>query len=246
MAEYRTPGQYYASTAAQYDALHVHKDDEHYIALRYASALIGTLGARSVLDVGAGTGRGVEYFLDHHPNVRAVGVEPVEQLRSVARPKLPGACMLAASGLQLPFKDQSFDVVCEFGVLHHVDTPAVFVREMTRVARRAVILSDENRFAYGNWPVRWLKVLLCKTGMFSLFYRVVTGGKGHRYSEQDGIAYSYSVFDSVRDLGLWGDRLITIGLDRSSASPQWSPSGTLFSPLLESFHVMLASVRDLQ
>lgn len=54
---------------------------EHDAALRFVSNFIGQFGLRSVLDVGGGTGRGVKYFLEHHPDLRSRGVEAVRALR---------------------------------------------------------------------------------------------------------------------------------------------------------------------
>ena len=73
MGQPERPADYYARTANSYDALHVHENDEHYIALRYVSSLANSLDAKSLLDVGTGTGRAVEYFLRNHPTMRVVG-----------------------------------------------------------------------------------------------------------------------------------------------------------------------------
>jgi hypothetical protein len=44
--------------------------DEHYSALHLMQALTDTLGLTTFLDVGAGTGRGVRYFLDRKGGFR--------------------------------------------------------------------------------------------------------------------------------------------------------------------------------
>ena len=48
---------YYARTALQYEELHVRENDEHGRALAWLAGLAAHYGARSVLDVGCGTGR---------------------------------------------------------------------------------------------------------------------------------------------------------------------------------------------
>jgi hypothetical protein len=117
---------------------------------------------------------------------------------------------------------------------------------MLRVARKAVVLSDENRFAYGSFPERLAKLALCKTGLFPAFYWLKTGGKGYRYSEGDGIAYSYSVFDALPQFSKWADRTIMIPLDRNALKPTYENKvSTLFQPILTSFHLMLMAVRDI-
>jgi ubiquinone/menaquinone biosynthesis C-methylase UbiE len=240
---------YYERTAESYDKWHLQAGDEHFVALKYLSYLIGTLSARSVLDVGCGTGRALSCLSRTHPNLQLAGVEPEESLRRIAVSKgIPECSIQAGNGIDLPFSDQAFDVVCEYGVLHHVrpcDTSRV-TSEMLRTARKAVVFSDENRFAYGSLPERIFKLALWHSGLFPAFYWLKTGGKGYRYSEQDGIAYSYSVFDALPQVSEWADRVIMIPLDRNAINPAFRVSkSNIFQPLLTSFHLMLIGVRDI-
>jgi SAM-dependent methyltransferase len=237
---------YYCKTGANYDALHVHEGDEHYLALAYLSTVIDLVGATSVLDVGAGTGRAIEYLRRRHPGIKILGIEPEPELRRVASQEkgIPEDYIVEGSGEKLPFDDGSFDVVCEFGVLHHVKQSKSVVKEMIRVARKAVALSDENRFAYGSWLGRWTKIALCHFGLFAAFYRIATRGRGYRYSENDGVAYSYSVFDSINELAAWGDRLLMVTLDRNATAPTAPPRPTVFQPILSSFRMMAVAIRD--
>ena len=75
--------------------------------------------------------------------------------------------LVLGSGLQLPFPDASFDAVCEFGVLHHVEHPNAVVREMLRVSKTAIFLSDTNRFGRGRLFARLVKLALWKLGICS-------------------------------------------------------------------------------
>ena len=90
------------------------------------------------------------------PDLLVCGVEPVAALVNQAVQKGNAACpaILQASGETLPFPDASFDVVCEFAILHHAAKPNAIVREMLRVARKAVFISDSNRFGQGSRAVR--------------------------------------------------------------------------------------------
>ena len=231
--------EYYERTAHSYDAEHVHEGDEHYLALRHISGLCDVLHVSSVLDVGCGTGRGMKYFLQNKPGVTVRGVEPVAALieQAVTANSVPADLIAEGTGEALPFADQSFDAVFECGILHHVKEPNRIVREMMRVSRKAVFLSDENRFAHGSVFSRWAKLLLCKAGVFEAAYRLRTLGKGYRFSEGDGLAYSYSVFDSCGVLSAWADRVIVVPTDDVKAK-------SVFHPLLTSFHVLLCAVRD--
>ncbi|HEY7337645.1 MAG TPA: class I SAM-dependent methyltransferase [Bryobacteraceae bacterium] len=242
---------YYQRTAGSYDEWHVQTGDEHFVALKYVSSLMRELAARSVLDVGCGTGRVLSYLSSKDPSLELVGIEPEESLRRIAveRNGLPSSSIRTGNGARLPFPDQSFDVVCEFAVLHHVQPSQTrrVVGEMLRTARKAVVLSDENRFAYGSLSLRLLKLALWRLGLFPAFYWVKTGGKGYRYSEEDGVAYSFSVFDALPQISEWADRVIMVPLDRSKRDPVYQvPASSIFQPLLTSFHLMLIGVRDLE
>lgn len=237
---------YYARTAHLYDAAHVRADDEHSLALQYISTFIDALQITSALDVGCGTGRGISFILKNKPHVSVRGIEPVPALirQAIDVNGIPAALITEGHGETLPFADRSIDATFACGILHHARNPDKIVAEMLRVSRKAVFLSDENRFAHGRLFSRWAKLALCKAGIFRGAYRLKTLGKGYRYSEGDGLAYSYSVYDSIGELSRWADRVILIPTDAVDHSTKRAAHGSLFHPLLTSFHLLLCAVRD--
>jgi len=188
---------HYAEIAERYD--HLHDDPEHAVALSFLDGMLSYLKANSVLDVGAGTGRVIAFLRQRQPGLRVLGVEPVEQLRNVGHQKgIPVSDLIAGDGYELAFDDDAFDVVCEVGVLHHVHHPDRVIREMLRVARRAVFISDSNNFGGGLWPMRLLKQLVNAAGLWEVANYLKTGGKGYSISQGDGLFYSYSVFNNLK------------------------------------------------
>lgn len=230
---------FYTSTAERYDAMHVAPEDEHYTALSFISALIDGFGYRSVLDVGTGTGRGMKHFLERHDGLEVRGVEPVRAMIDQAERhnRVPVGSITESGGDPLPFADDAFDAVCELGVLHHVADPDAIVREMARVARSAVFLSDANRFAGGGFLHRAAKYGLYRLGLWPAAYRLATGGRPYHLNPGDGaVVYSYSVYDSLPLLNEWADRVFLV--PTAPARTGW------FHPLFGARTVLLCALRD--
>jgi hypothetical protein len=108
---------------------------------------------------------------------------------------------------------------------------------MLRVARKAVIIVDGNRFGQGRWPIRILKLGLYKAGLWEIVNYLKTGGKGYLVTPGDGLAYSYSVYDSFGCLAEWATQLIVASAD-SCKSASW------FQPLLTASHVIVCAYRE--
>jgi len=196
---------YYRNTAGRYDSIHVDGDEqklgEHDLAAAFMIAAIPRLGIRSVLDIGSGTGRALRQLKASLPDVRIVGIEPSEALRLEGyRNGLTEEELVDGDAQALNYATGSFDLVCEFGSLHHMPRPSDAVAEMLRVAHRAVFISDANNFGQGGRLARIVKQGLNACGLWPLADFIKTRGKGYTISEGDGLAYSYSVFDDYRQI----------------------------------------------
>ena len=193
--------QYYAKTAHGYDLAHLHnqEEQEHAIALAALSGFVNYYKVDSILDIGAGTGRVVRHFNTCGKRFKTLfGIEPVAELRAAGHAAgIPPEQLIEGDALDLKFNDGEFDLVCAFGILHHIQSPERAIREMFRVARKGVFLSDMNNFGCGSFPVRFLKQAMHALKMWPLVQQIATKGKGYKYSEGDGIHYSYSLYDSI-------------------------------------------------
>ena len=229
--------QYYTQTASVYDEMHVHPNDEHYVALQHIVSLADGAGISNFLDVGSGTGRAIKYLLEK--GLKVHGLEPVPALieQAVAKHGLDTRAMVCGVGERLPFAAESFDAVCEFGMLHHVPNPNLVVKEMTRVARKAVFISDSNRFGQGRMSVKLLKLSLAKMRLWRAANFIKTRGKGYTIMEGDGLAYSYSVFDSYDLLASWATKIILIPTS-TDARANWC------HPLLTSGNVLVCAFKE--
>src|SRR5262245_15589532 len=119
---------YYRMTAGQYDQMHVSSADEHATALAFLISMIDFFGIRSILDVGSGTGRAPLAIKRVHPTLSVVGIEPSPELRAQGHRKgLSPRELIDGDAQALLFEDESFDLVCEFGALHHIPKPRLAV-----------------------------------------------------------------------------------------------------------------------
>ncbi len=114
---------------------------------RIARLIWQALGdARSVLNVGAGTG-------SYEPDDRDVlAIEPSGVMRAQ---RAPGAapCM-AGQAEALPFADGAFDAAMAVLSDHHWDDPIAGLREMRRVARRVVVFQWDGQSRPEFWLTR--------------------------------------------------------------------------------------------
>lgn len=199
MNERELQRRYYAETAAQYDRWHMEEEWEHAFALAFLLGMIDHHRIESVLDVGSGTGRVLLHLRDSRPELRVMGVEPVAQLRDIAYAKgLASHELVAGDATALEYRDHSFDLVCAFGVLHHIRDASRAVSEMLRVSRRAIFISDSNNFGQGRAAARLLKQAMNALGLWPLADWLKTRGRGYSITTGDGLAYSYSVFNDYR------------------------------------------------
>jgi SAM-dependent methyltransferase len=203
---------YYAETAGKYDGMHAPEP----LALAFLDSAIEMLGAGSILEVGAGTGKVTEHLIRRHPTAKVTGIEPVSAMRDVALRR--GVTLVDGDVTRLAFGDRSFDLVCCNAVLHHVRHPEVAVAEMLRVARHAIFISDGNNFGQGRWWARTTKQALHLLGLWPLVNLIKTRGRGYMVSEGDGVAYSYSLFTNYAQIKAACRTVHLLGLSGSGAS----------------------------
>lgn len=102
---------------------------------------VGALRPRSILDAGCGEGLSLGAVLERRRVDYAAGVDMLAGSVRFAAANQPRAWFLRGDVTSLPFADHSFDVVMCCEVLEHLDDPAAALRELRRVARRALVLS---------------------------------------------------------------------------------------------------------
>ncbi|WP_083091524.1 class I SAM-dependent methyltransferase [Acidithiobacillus ferrivorans] len=196
--EISTQRTYYTETARKYDSVHA---EEGAIGLFFMLSAIDYLEIKTILDIGSGTGKVINFIKKYRPEINVVGIEPVRELRVIGHSNgIPQEKLIDGDATKLCFPSQSFDMVCEFAVLHHVKKPDLVVSEMIRVSSKAVFLVDVNNFGQGSYVSRTIKQLINCFGMWGVFDVIRTRGKGYHFSEGDGLFYSYSLFNNYKQI----------------------------------------------
>jgi len=135
-------------TEAAYDRIGVGYTKARRTDPRIAAKIVEALGnARSVLNVGAGTG-------SYEPTDREVtAVEPSTEM--ISQRPIGTAPVVQASAEALPFEDDSFDAAMAIISDHHWRDRPAGLREMARVARlRVLLVNADPSLALEFWLTR--------------------------------------------------------------------------------------------
>lgn len=110
--------------------------DGFYRELR---SVVEPLGAESLLDAGCGEGETLARLGTLPPRIAAVDISPEAVEFTAARhPDIEARC---ESVTELPFDDDSFDLVLCLEVLEHIPEPATALAELARVAGERLVVS---------------------------------------------------------------------------------------------------------
>ena len=111
--------------------------------LRTLDHQISELAPASILDVGCGEGVVTERFARLLPQTYILGIDAdTATLQSEwERRKLDNLSFQTGSTYELPFDDNSFELVCAIEVLEHLERPRDALTEMARVSNHMLLVS---------------------------------------------------------------------------------------------------------
>ncbi len=122
----------FTRSAAFYDSLYAFKDYRAAVALLRRVIAAKAPVARTLLDVGCGTGRHLELFREYF-DVQGVDVDPA--MVEFARRRLPGVQVHEADMVSLDLRDRFDSVTCLFSSIAYVRTLARMQEAVRSMAR---------------------------------------------------------------------------------------------------------------
>lgn len=159
--------------------------------LKLAKKLLGYIETgddTDFLDIGCGNGEVAKYIAQtYRGNVTGIDIDP-EQVK-IARDSdgdIPHLKYLEADSTDLPFEDDSFDVVLSFGVLHHIDNWDDALEEIKRVLRKG------GYFIYGDIIYPEAITDMDKSSGFSFGLATVDVGEVDSFLEESGFVKIHS------------------------------------------------------
>jgi tRNA (cmo5U34)-methyltransferase len=137
-------GQFHWDPAGYLALMHEELPDYERLQDELAAATADR-DARTILELGTGTGETARRVLARHPDARLTGIDESEEMLEVARTTVPQAELLQRR-LEDPLPTGPFDVVVSALAVHHLDGPG----KQDLFARIAAALRPGGRFVLAD------------------------------------------------------------------------------------------------
>ncbi|MCL7411605.1 MAG: methyltransferase domain-containing protein [Methanosarcinaceae archaeon] len=142
---------------------------EHFLFRKWRRAVLSDLHG-SVLEVGVGTGKNLEYY-PKDCKVTAIDISPKMLRRAEKRAEgLDNISLMVMDAEKLTFADNSFDYVVTTFVLCSIPDPVAALREMWRVCKSDGLVINLEHMRSSNWILTLLENIL--NPMFVFFMGV--------------------------------------------------------------------------
>ena len=133
----------------------------HGQKIRIAKKILATLRFKNCLDLGCASGYMLSEIAKDYPDLDFVGVDVYDKSIEFAKKTYPHIKFITSDVVNLPLKDQSFDLIISYETFEHVLNPVRFLKEVRRV------LKDDGTFILamdsGSWLFRIVWAIWEKT-----------------------------------------------------------------------------------
>ncbi len=112
-------------------------DDHSYqvIATYFTDLLFECKDIQIVMDLGCGAGNSIDYFRKKNPNVKWIGLDIESSPEVNSRTRADGE-FRTFDGINIPFKEDYFDLIYCNQVFEHVQYPRKLLKEVNRVLKQ--------------------------------------------------------------------------------------------------------------
>src|SRR3989338_9499375 len=120
---------------------------QKFLINNFYSSLISLakfLKAESILDAGCGEGFTMDKLLKEKVGKKIEGIEYSKNSIFLSKKLYPYLTIRQGSVYELPYKENSFDLVICTEVLEHLEEPAKALKEILRVSKKYLIISVPN------------------------------------------------------------------------------------------------------
>lgn len=128
-----------------YDKYHTHNLFARFLMERFERAFVKMFQLQpgeNMLEIGCGEGYLMSQIHTRFPSTKMTGLDVSFNIVKVAnRVGCPDVSFLQASAYELPWEDESWDVVVACEVLEHLKNPERALAEMRRVCRKGCLVS---------------------------------------------------------------------------------------------------------
>jgi 2-polyprenyl-3-methyl-5-hydroxy-6-metoxy-1,4-benzoquinol methylase len=127
---------------------HTHKNPiQRFLLANFFRNLVNitkTKTVDSILDVGCGEGFTLNRLKEHGVGKRLEGLEYSKDAIELGKKTYPDIKIVQGSVYELPYEDNSFDLVLCTEVLEHLDNPKDALKELARVSKKYLVISVPN------------------------------------------------------------------------------------------------------
>ena len=127
---------------------HTHKNPIQRLLLgnffRNLTNLIASRKVDSILDVGCGEGFTLNRLKENQIGKNLEGIEYLKAAIELGKKTYPDIKITEGSIYELPYKDNSFDLVLCTEVLEHLEDPEKGLKELVRVSKKYLVISVPN------------------------------------------------------------------------------------------------------
>lgn len=145
-----------------------------------------SLKEKTILDVGCGTGRFSRFFAEL--GAKVIGIDASTAMLREARKQGKRVTYLSGNVCQLPFHDNSFDLMVSVNVLNHLANYRMAIGEMCRVSRK-VILGIPNKHS-----------LLLLAYIYRFLRGYNTKYSGYTVKKYENSPIPYSIYFSMSEI----------------------------------------------